>query len=206
MAVIFTFLSLWLSSSLSFLIVWYKVISSWVFSVFCFWFLYVKESVKRSRLKVSLSFLAGLCWSRKYHIISISLRFFIFASLVQGHLRVSCYLSFSVLFYFDESGTRAFQLKATFYLKFSLLLQPEQSGTSPAGTYYLRLSSAPLPWAVWRKARTQSDVKSNSCLPPVSTDLPWWTNTSLICIFFHLKGYCWQSCWYQFSSNLYFND
>ena len=66
-AVVFTSLSLLLSASLGFLIVWYKVISSsvlclrimFVFSVFCFWLLRVREFSKRSRLKVSWSLLAG---------------------------------------------------------------------------------------------------------------------------------------------------
>ena len=108
MTVIFTFRSLWLSVSPGFLIVWYKGISSSLFcSLSSFFFcghLCVRESSKKSRFNISWSLLAGLSWSLKYHIISISLPFSISTRLIQSNLKVSHYFRFSSLLHLRESG------------------------------------------------------------------------------------------------------
>ena len=134
----FTFLVLLLSASLS-----------------------VRESSKRSKLRVSWSLFAdsreslkiilsqflfaSLCLSgtrviSNYRIISFSHRFFTFTSLVCRRLKVSCYLSFS-------------------------LLKP--------------------PKTLWHKDRSKSDVKSCSCFSLVSASLPKYRN---ICISYPWDG------------------
>ena len=96
--IMFAFLSLWLSSSLGFLIVWYKVIwrclSCLLFSVSGFSF-DVRESGKRSRICVMIS-LSNFTLVSKYHI-SISPQFSTLGSLVKGHLEVTYYLRFYLL-------------------------------------------------------------------------------------------------------------
>ena len=59
-------------------------------------------------------------WSLKYHIISISLHFAIFTSLVQGRLKASCYLSFSSILLPEKSGSRPSRSNTWYQLSLSL--------------------------------------------------------------------------------------
>ena len=131
-----------------------------MFAFLSLWFLYVKEFGKKiDILRESWCLLAGSRWFLKYHIISISLRFSFSASLVQGRLKVTCYLSFPLLLYFRESGTRSSQKLISrvvspqaFYafLKWLSVSLPHHLGKSgarpePRVTRSLLLVSASLP-------------------------------------------------------------
>ena len=106
MVVMFAFLSLWLLTSLGFLIIWYKVKTQ-----------SIMESLKRFALVSKVSYYldsSSVLYFResvtgvisKQRMILLSLRFSILTSLVQGHLKVSRYLSFSSLLHSGQSGTR----------------------------------------------------------------------------------------------------
>ena len=65
-------------------------------------FLYLEQSDKRSKLRILWSLLGGLCWSLKYHVISISLHFSISTSLAQGYLKASYYLKLHFTFLLSQ--------------------------------------------------------------------------------------------------------
>ena len=75
----------------------------------------------------------------------------------------------------------------TYHLRVSLEVSHHLRLSISHCALFSAFSASPL-WAVWHKAKDQSDMKSSSYVPLVSTRI-------VICIFSHLRAVGWRSYW-----------
>ena len=124
--------------------------------------LYPGQSGKRSKLRVSWSLLAGLCWSLKYHI-SISLCFSNSTSLAQSYLKASYYLRLHFTTFTSlVKGYLKLSLSQSFFVS-----KLGQSGTKPEHRVMWSLVAA----FCWTLARDKTSCFYVSLL---SDGWCWW--------------------------------